>query len=88
MRLSECVSVCGVSSVSYPPPLSRTRERRSDIRVKTPVMAGEYTEYTSLLQDMGAAIAAAAVTLKELYWHGGAFTDRSGRYTTGHVTAL
>lgn len=45
--------------VSYPPRRSRARNTRSDIRVKTPAMAGEYTEYTSLLQDMGAAIAAA-----------------------------
>lgn len=45
--------------VSYPPVLSRARNSRSDIRVKTPAMAGVYTEYTSLLQDMGAAIAAA-----------------------------
>lgn len=48
-----------VTRVSYPPLLSRARRSRSDIRVKTPWMAGVYTEYTSLLQDMGAAIAAA-----------------------------
>lgn len=46
--------------VSHPRLLSRARKSRSDIRVKTPLMAGVYTEYTSLLQDMGAAIAAAA----------------------------
>lgn len=48
-----------MSRVSYPPLLSRARKSLSDIRVKTPAMAGVYTEYTSLLQDMGAAIAAA-----------------------------
>lgn len=48
-----------MNRVSYPPLLSRARKSRSDIRVKTPAMAGVYTEYTSLLQDMGAAIAAA-----------------------------
>lgn len=48
-----------MKTVSYPPLLSLARKSRSDIRVKTPAMAGVYTEYTSLLQDMGAAIAAA-----------------------------
>lgn len=52
-------SPCLCPRASYPPLLSRARKSRSDIRVKTPAMAGEYTEYTSLLQDMGAAIAAA-----------------------------
>lgn len=62
------------SRVSYPPLLSRARRSRSDIRVKTPVMAGVYTEYTSLLQDMGAAIAAA-----EGLWKN--FIDTSPRNT-------
>lgn len=47
-----------VNPASYPRLPSRARKSRSVIRVKTPAMAGEYTEYTSLLQDMGAAIAA------------------------------
>lgn len=49
-----------VVSVSYPLRPSRARNSRSDIRVKTPLMTGVYTEYTSLLQDMGAAIALTA----------------------------
>ena len=69
------------SRVSYPPLLSRARRSRSDIRVKTPVMAGVYTEYTSLLQDMGAAIAAA-----EGLWKN--FIDTSTRYTDTLVPLL
>lgn len=44
---------------SYPPRLSLARKSRSDIRVKTPATAGKYTEFTSLLQVKGGAIAAA-----------------------------
>lgn len=51
---------CRHVGVSYPLRPSRARNSRSDIRVKTPLMAGVYTEYTSLLQDMGAAIALTA----------------------------
>lgn len=48
----------GDKRVSYPLLLSRARTSRSVIRVKTPFIAGVYTEYSSLLHDMDAAIAA------------------------------
>lgn len=48
----------GARRASYPLLLSRARKSRSVIRVKTPFIAGEDTEYTSLLHDTEAAIAA------------------------------
>lgn len=62
-------------NVPYPPRLSLARQSRSDTRLKTPLTAGVYTEYTSLLQDMGAAIAAAGRFWKKLYWHNAELTD-------------
>lgn len=57
--LSPCPRLCGADRDSYPLLLSRARKSRSVIRVKTPFIAGVYTENTSLLHDMEAAIAAA-----------------------------
>lgn len=48
--------LCKRRTMTHPRLLSPTRKNRSDIRLKTPLTAGEYTEYSSLLQVMGAAI--------------------------------
>lgn len=64
------LSPCGDKRVSYPLLLSRARTSRSVIRVKTPFIAGVYTEYSSLLHDMDAAIAAPGWLWKKLYWQG------------------